>query len=86
LNHILKVSKMSRRTILSQKDVVQYLEEDFPSGSELESDADDTDDDPDYEKEFVLDCSDSESDDSNNLNDIVLPANSLETCVFSTST
>lgn len=85
MNHILKVSKMSRRTRLSQKDVVQYLE-DFPSGSELESDADDTDEDPDYEKEFVLDCSDSESDDSNNLNDIVLPANSLETCVFSTST
>jgi len=77
---------MSRRTRLTQKDVVQYLEEDFPSGSELESDVDDTDEDPDYEKEFVLDCSDSESDDSNNLNDIVLPANSLETCAFSTST
>lgn len=77
---------MSRRTRLSQKDVVQYLEEDFPSSSELESDADDTDEDPDYGKEFVLDCSDSESDDSNNLNDIVLPSNSLETCLFSTTT
>lgn len=76
---------MSRRTRLSEKDVVQYLEGDFLSGSELESDADDTDEDPDFEKEFVLDCSDSESDDSNNLNDIVLPANSLETSVFSSS-
>lgn len=76
---------MSRRTRLSQKDVVQYLEEDFPSSSELESDADDTDEDPDYQKEFVLDCSDSKSDDSNNLNDIVLPENSRETFVFSTS-
>lgn len=64
---------MSCRTRLSQKEVVQYLE-DFPSGSELESDADDTDEDPDYRKEFVMDCSGSESDDSNNLNDIVLPA------------
>lgn len=77
---------MSRRTILSQKDVVQYLEEDFPSSSELESDADDTDDDPDYGKEFVLNFSDSDSDDSNNLNDIVLPSKSLATCVFSTTT
>jgi len=75
---------MSRRTRLSQKDVVQYLE-DFPSSSELESDADDTDEDPDYQKEFVLDCSDSESDDSNNLIDIVLPENSRDTFVFSTS-
>ncbi|XP_050057150.1 uncharacterized protein LOC126550159 isoform X6 [Aphis gossypii] len=77
---------MSRHTRLSQKDVVQYLEEDFPSGSELESDADDTDEDPDYEKEFVFNSSDSESEDLNNMNDIVLPPNSLETSVFSTST
>jgi len=76
---------MSRRTRLSQKDVVQYLEEDFPSSSELESDADDTDEYPDYGKEFVLNHSDTKSDDSNNLNDIVLPANSLETCLFSTT-
>lgn len=86
MNHILKISKMSRHTRLSQKDVVQYLEEDFPSGSELESDADDTDEDPDYEKEFVFNSSDSESEDLNNINDIVLPPNSLETSVFSTST
>jgi len=77
---------MSRRTILLQKDVVQYLEEDFPSSSELESDADDTADDPDYGKEFVLNFSDSESDASNNLNDIVLPSKSLATCIFSTTT
>lgn len=70
---------------MTEKYVVQYLEEDFPSGSEVESDADNTDEDPDYEREFVLDSSDSESEDSNNLNNIVLQAHSLEDCVFSTS-
>jgi len=54
--------------------VVQYLDEDFPSSSELESDVDDTDEDPNYEKEFILDSSDSDCDfeDINSQNDIVL--------------
>lgn len=79
---------MSRRTRLSHKDVVHYLEEDFPSGSELESDAHDSDNDPSYENEFILDSSDSDcdSDDSNNKNDIVLPASSLNNSIISSST
>lgn len=40
---------MSRRTILSEKDAIQYLGDDFPSGFELGSDDGDSDKDPNYE-------------------------------------
>lgn len=79
---------MLRRTGLTPKDVEHYLEDDFLSGSELDFDDDDSDKDPNYENEFILDYSDSDFDidDSNNENDIVLPPISLETSIVSTST
>jgi len=78
---------MSRRTRgLSNKDVESYLDIDFPSGSELESDVNDSDKDPDYENEFILSSSDSDYDlvDTNNQNDINILA-LIETSISSTS-
>jgi len=46
---------LSCRTGLSQKDIEHYLENDFLSESELDFDSDDTDKDPNYEIEFILD-------------------------------
>lgn len=79
---------MLRRSGLTPKDVEHYLEDDFPSGSELDFDDDDSDKDPNYENEIILDSSDSDFDidDSNNKNDIVLPPISLETSIVSSST
>lgn len=74
-------------TRLSQKDVINYLEDDFPSGSELDSDADDSDKDPNYENEFILNSSDSDYDvEDSNQNDIIIPPTSSETSIISTST
>lgn len=79
---------MSRRTRLSRRKVVHYLDEDLPSCSELGSDADDSDKDQHFENEFILDSSDSDCylDDSNNQNDIVLPVASLGTSIISSLT